>query len=1467
MSQKHYAFPGITSILIGLPNYYIKFKEDNYIKFYNIPRSNGDISFRNPDQSNLYNGHEVTTRLSNRFMKYNINSNTGINRIDNYRLFNEEKALYQIKEEFNLKELLVTVNGSFGITEFNDLVIFYYENMNLTDKMLYKGHFGINTAFAPPYYNNRVLNIGPNLIEGNVKAIYATKASNSTYLVTLDNNLYVTGENQQYELGLGHHDDVYVWTKVTTPGLVNNVDRVEIHQIYYRFNDETDKIRNIVLVITLNKKLFMAGNNRNLLATVYNTTMVNSIRERYDDCIDRMHIIEISQDMDTDGEDMVKMKGRFVKQFNDPNYPEPYDKYPGIHNVIKSWTNISAGTQFDNAVDRTFLLHSSYNTTRGSKARLYVLTTFERLYYGVNFFDGDLPASVVWTPLTVNGNETLVKSIKMQYINENCFYFGLKAFCWWDGTKKDFDNTYLPIYSGATGNYEPDRYGLHDSLTIVNSTSNIIKIFDDSTIDDYNPTVIDLFSNPLFNYNIARIDDDGLFEFIYTKDSKYYAFLTSTPSLMYNALLDNVDTYKNDHILLKNRYAITYSPLYDPFYTDNITDEEELRAKQLKINNRKLKYWLDINKQLDYLKSNAKLTTNKSQFTSVLSVRNDYYIDSATNYIVNSYLIDGLGDLYVSGVGTGAGDTYWTPFYTQMGQYSLEKNVKELIKLKDNSTVVILHLYSNNLWLIDRTTGKQLIINDSTMNDTFASKISKVIYTGITTGTLPNMYEFLVITTDNRIYQGGFAHPHTELVFDELADLKLTLIDTGLNRVKNIYRKNLVFRRDESTEKAIGMVDNNNNMWIFNLLTRTATNRTLPLVSEGISGKVTSIIINDDFFFGYNGYYIVITDTNNAFIVKDYVISSVDLTINTLDLRSRVKNVFKLHNRPVYYIVDIENNVWGNDNRTLSGADITIPAEDAADTMILQTYTKISSLQYKFKEAVSFRTYNNIIGIIDTSNNFWVFSDEVVDGTSAYYSSISGASSHKNAPIFRVNEIWPQFTTFVKQVIIEYETDITLGKVFIEILDLDDDLWIPEHVRDHINNRTDNYYSSGTFEYVKLGTINPNLEKKVVKFNLNWEYDAIKNKKYLSMFVIDKDGSLYVGGANRTGQLGIDLLNNFWFSTDRFIKSLLVGPDYEQRLIENIKEVEQVYLTNSNTKYLSSVFINTHDGRSFIKGLNHHGQLGIGRIPPNISDLWRLDELNDKKTGYAIAGVDENGDPIITNIPYSDIFVNKFVEIHNKEIKGKIRKIYNVYQDCEYETVDNVAMTKKRVRRKAQPAAAVGTPLSNEHFAIYYSFLETDDNIFYCGTMLEETHFSDEITEYTEGGYAVHDTKIVNLVIFNEWTPLKEKIVLSIPDRILKDLDKLIGNEKFTAIAFGSKNEDKEVVVSEDHTFLKNEPYIGDLQFKNVNYGDLVLIDGKYVPYNLKNREKAARYNYGDINKIEEAEEIYKVRIAVKDKD
>lgn len=68
----------------------------------------------------------------------------------------------------------------------------------------------------------------------------------------------------------------------------------------------------------------------------------------------------------------------------------------------------------------------------------------------------------------------------------------------------------------------------------------------------------------------------------------------------------------------------------------------------------------------------------------------------------------------------------------------------------------------------------------------------------------------------------------------------------------------------------------------------------------------------------------------------------------------------------------------------------------------------------------------------------------------------------------------------------------------------------------------------------------------------------------------------------------------------------------------------------------------------------------------------------------------------------------------------------------------------------------------------------------------------------------------------------------------LKDV---VTSNKFTMIRFKSTDETRKIKVYRDRECIRNSPYPGQVTFRDVDYNDLILVDGHYIPYLWENHK------------------------------
>ena len=135
----------------------------------------------------------------------------------------------------NVKSVVVILNSVFVLTNSNNLWVCGRNDY---------GQLGINIRST---YIVQWTKITVNGIENNVKSI--TNNQGSTFLVTLDNNLWVCGRNNYGQLGTGDLISSFSWIKITVEGMINNIERV------------SDINVSTTLVYTRDKQIFGCGYN------------------------------------------------------------------------------------------------------------------------------------------------------------------------------------------------------------------------------------------------------------------------------------------------------------------------------------------------------------------------------------------------------------------------------------------------------------------------------------------------------------------------------------------------------------------------------------------------------------------------------------------------------------------------------------------------------------------------------------------------------------------------------------------------------------------------------------------------------------------------------------------------------------------------------------------------------------------------------------------------------------------------------------------------------------------------------------------------------------------------------------------------------------------------------------------------------------------------------------------------------
>lgn len=135
----------------------------------------------------------------------------------------------------NVKSVAVVLNSVFVLTNSNNLWVCGRNDY---------GQLGIDIRST---YIVQWTKITVNGIENNVKSIINNQGS--TFLVTLDNNLWVCGRNHYGQLGTGDLISSFSWIKITVEGIINNVERV------------SDVNVTTILVYTMDKQIFGCGYN------------------------------------------------------------------------------------------------------------------------------------------------------------------------------------------------------------------------------------------------------------------------------------------------------------------------------------------------------------------------------------------------------------------------------------------------------------------------------------------------------------------------------------------------------------------------------------------------------------------------------------------------------------------------------------------------------------------------------------------------------------------------------------------------------------------------------------------------------------------------------------------------------------------------------------------------------------------------------------------------------------------------------------------------------------------------------------------------------------------------------------------------------------------------------------------------------------------------------------------------------
>jgi hypothetical protein len=141
--------------------------------------------------------------------------------------------------------------------------------------------------------------------------------------------------------------------------------------------------------------------------------------------------------------------------------------------------------------------------------------------------------------------------------------------------------------------------------------------------------------------------------------------------------------------------------------------------------------------------------------------------------------------------------------------------------------------------------------------------------------------------------------------------------------------------------------------------------------------------------------------------------------------------------------------------------------------------------------------------------------------------------------------------------------------------------------------------------------------------------------------------------------------------------------------------------------------------------------------------------------------------------------------------------------------------------------------------------------------------------KYDDDGNIIPETAVI---IDNDHNRLITELYESIGIAYMPDWDKkivtnptgriatLLSYDKFHMIKFEAKEIGKKVVLRKDRNFLTNQPYYRDMTFKKVRFNDLILIDGKYIPYIFINRNMIS---FMDLETITNAHDIYKLDVTI----
>ena len=425
----------------------------------------------------------------------------------------------------NIKRIYIANYTSYIISESYNLYVCGYNNNGETG-VGYSGQINTWTKIDIAGINN------------NVKEII-TNNNSSSYLITLDNNLYVCGNNYSSQLGVDNVTNILTWTKINKIGINNNVKKV--------INNN-----NSSYLITLDNNLYVCGYNYFGQLGVGNTAGLAWTK------IDIVGITDnVKEVINSDYSSYLITKDNNL-------YVCGYNYYGqlglGNTNNTLTWTKITLSGIIDNVKEVIINNNSSYLITKDNN--LYVCGSNNYGQLGV----GDTYNRELWIKIdTVGITDNVASILKIDNglfalitINKRIFYSGRDMYM----------RTGMYSYSNTMYTWTEDKaYSkfLFNDIELQNELQNFI-------INNINFSDMFIYNNMKFlkiGYNLYLINNDGSYtelNNLFNNNNVNTFIINNDNLLMYNEnLLSGLYSFNfNERISNNNTETVNNTPKHFP---------------------------------------------------------------------------------------------------------------------------------------------------------------------------------------------------------------------------------------------------------------------------------------------------------------------------------------------------------------------------------------------------------------------------------------------------------------------------------------------------------------------------------------------------------------------------------------------------------------------------------------------------------------------------------------------------------------------------------------------------------------------------------------------------------------------------------------------------------------------------------------------------------------------------------------